>query len=70
MDNHSSVLVFQITTYIRYIYEENHSINVIENEWLNKPSSWKNKMTIWLYIYGAGSILALFGLAIYFGSIR
>ena len=63
-------LVFQITTYIRYIYKDNHSINVIENEWINKTPSWQKKMTMWLYIYGAGSVLALFGLAIYLGSTR
>jgi hypothetical protein len=60
--------VFQISTYIRYIYKENHSINVIEHKWLDKTASYRKQMRIFLFIYGAISILGFFGLAIYLGS--
>ncbi len=60
--------VFQITTYIRYIYKDNHSIDSIEHRWLDKTSLYRKRMSILLFIYGAISILGVFGLAIYLGS--
>jgi len=60
--------VFQIYTYIRYIYKEDHSIDVIEHEWLNKTPSYRKQMSIILFIYGAISVLGVFGLALYLGT--
>jgi hypothetical protein len=61
-------IIFQIYTYIRYIYREDHSIEAIEQKWLDKSSTYRKQMRILLFIYGAISIFALFGLALYLGS--
>ena len=61
-------LIFQIYTYIRYVYKENHSIEVIERKWLNKTESSIERMTYLLYIYGVFSVVVFIGLAIYAGS--
>jgi hypothetical protein len=61
-------IIFQIYTYIRYIYKESHSIDAIEREWLNRTPAYRKRMSILLFIYGAVSILGLFGLALYLGS--
>jgi len=61
-------LIFQIYTYIRYIYKEDHSINAIEHKWLNKTPSYRKQMSSLLFIYGAISIIGVFGLALYVGS--
>jgi hypothetical protein len=61
-------LIFQIYTYIRYIYKEDHSINRIEQKWLNKTPSYRKQMGVLLFIYGVISIFILFGLALYLGS--
>lgn len=61
-------LIFQIYTYIRYIYREDHSIDAIEHIWLNKTPSYRKQLRTLLFIYGAISILGVFGLALYLGS--
>ncbi|HTI09925.1 MAG TPA: hypothetical protein VL832_15265 [Puia sp.] len=60
--------IFQTYTYIRYIYREDHSIDVIERIWLNKTASYRKQLRTLLFIYGAVSIIGAFGLAIYLGS--
>jgi Ca2+/Na+ antiporter len=61
-------IIFQIYTYIRYIYREDHSIEAIERIWLNKTASYRKQLRALLFIYGAISIIGAFGLAIYLGS--
>jgi len=33
------IIIFQIGTYVRYIYNENHSIQKVENKWANVDES-------------------------------
>jgi hypothetical protein len=61
-------LVFQVTTYIRYIYKEDNSIESIERKWLSKSEFTRKRLRIYLWLYGILSVLFFFGLAIYLGS--
>lgn len=61
-------IILQITSYIRYILLENNSITTIEEKWLSKTELWRKRMKTCLFIYGAVSIISLFGIAIYIGS--
>jgi len=61
-------IIFQIYTYIRYIYKEDHSIEAIEKKWLNKSYTYRKQMRVLLFIYGTISIFPVFGLALYSGS--
>jgi glucan phosphoethanolaminetransferase (alkaline phosphatase superfamily) len=63
-------LFFQITTYVRYIYKDNNSIEVIEKKWLSRKESTQNKILKVLWLYGISSITIFLGLAIYLGSHR
>ena len=65
-----SIAIFQVTTYIRYIYKDDHSISVIEHTWLNKTEAYRNLTHKLLIIYGAGSVLLFIGLALYLGIRR
>ena len=60
-------IIFQIYTYLRYIYRDDHSIEAIEQKWLNKSSTYRKQMRILIFIYGATSIFIVFGLALYLG---
>lgn len=60
-------LIFEIYNYRRYLYQENHSAKVIESKWVKKTESSKRHESIFLFLYGAISIISSFGLAIYFG---
>jgi len=66
----SSLVIFQVTTYIRYIYKDNHSISVIEQSWLSKTEAYRNSTRKLLIIYGAGSVLLFLGLTLYLGIRR
>lgn len=66
----SSLAIFQVTTYIRYIYKDNHSISVIERSWLSKTEANRNLTRKLLIIYGAGSVLLFLGLTLYLGIRR
>lgn len=61
-------IVFQITTYIRYIYKDNHSVDVMENKWSSRTEEARQRINVVLVFYGVISIVAFFGLAVYFGS--
>jgi hypothetical protein len=61
-------IVFQVYTYIRYVYKESHSISVIEQGWLGKTPGYRKGMSVFLFIYGAVSVIALLSLAVYLGS--
>lgn len=61
-------IVFQITTYIRYIYKDNHSVDVIKNRWSSRTEDARKRMNIVLVFYGTISTVTFFGLAIYLGS--
>ena len=63
-------IIFQITTYYRYIYKENHSTIVLEKEWETKAENSRKRIFTMLYIYGGISIVACFSLAIYLGNLR
>lgn len=58
-------IVFQIQTYIRYMYREKHSIDVIKNKWLSKSDLSRKKAASFLFLYGTISIISCFGLALY-----
>ena len=61
-------LFFQVTTYIRYVYKDRHSIASIEHTWQSKPIGYRKQVGILLYIYGIGSIVAIFAVALFHGS--
>ena len=61
-------IVFQIYTYIRYIYKESRSVAVLEEKWLKKTETARAQMNLFLWIYGTISIIGCFGLAIYLGN--
>lgn len=61
-------IVFQIYTYIRYIYRENHSVDVLESKWLEKTELSRKQTSLFLLLYGIISIISFFGLAIYVGA--
>lgn len=63
-------LLFQVYTYIRYIYKESNSVKVIEEKWLNKEESYRKQSVTFQYIYVVATVVILFGLAIYVGSKR
>jgi len=58
-------LVFQIQTYIRYMYREKHSIDVIKNKWLSKSDLFRKHTSLFLFLYVTISIISCFGLALY-----
>lgn len=60
-------IVFQITTYFRYIYKSSHSVDVIESKWLGKSEAFRKQMNNAIFLYVALSIIISFGLAIYLG---
>jgi hypothetical protein len=62
------ILFFQITTYVRYVYRDNNSIQAIEEKWLNKSESYWTMHNIFGIVYIILSVILFFGLAIYFGS--
>jgi hypothetical protein len=63
-------LFFQVCTYIRYLYRSNHSIGVIEIKWNKKSKSQRASIETSLFLYVLLSIVSLFGLAIYIGSLK
>lgn len=58
-------ILFQATTYYRYIFKGARSIKVIERKWNHKTEKSRTKIRITLFLYGAISIIGSFGLAIY-----
>jgi len=64
------LIVFQIYTYIRYIYKESNSVKIIEKKWLDKSESYRKQNIFLQYMYVIASIVIFFGLAIYLGSQR
>ncbi len=63
-------VIFQITTYVRYIYKENNTVEIISKKWLDKNEKFKNIFNVSSVVYIVASIVLFFGLAIYFGSNR
>ncbi len=63
-------LVFQVVTYIRFLYRSNHSIGVIEEKWNKKSKSQRASIETSLFLYVLLSIVSLFGFAIYAGSLK
>lgn len=63
-------LVFQVVTYIRFLYRSNHSIGVIEEKWNKKSKSQQAPLETSLFLYVLLSIVSLFGFAIYIGSLK
>jgi hypothetical protein len=58
-------IVFQIYTYIRYVYQDKHSVDEIKSKWLSKTESSRKQTVFFLFLYGAISIIGCFGLALY-----
>ena len=61
-------IVFQITTYVRYIYKDNHSVDVMESKWSSRTEEARKRIYNILVFYGTISIVTFFGLAVYSGS--
>jgi hypothetical protein len=62
------VVIFQITTYVRYLYRDKYSIDVIETKWLQKTKAYQRQTSVIMVLYGATSFLGFLGLALYLGS--
>jgi hypothetical protein len=60
-------IIFQITTYIRYIYKDNHSVDVMENKWSSRAEAIRKRISVALFLYGTISIITFFSLAVYLG---
>jgi len=61
-------VVLEIYNYRRYFYQEKHSVQMIENKWLEKSEASRSQMKTMLFLYVVGSVVSFFGLAIYIGS--
>lgn len=61
-------LVFQIYTYIRYIYMDKYSIEFVEQKWFNKTERYRKRTRIIGVLYGIISLFGFFGLALFLGS--
>lgn len=61
-------LVFQVLTYYRYIYKDNHSITVMGKRWLDKTEVTRKQLSTFLFLYGAISFIGFLGVATYAGS--
>ena len=61
------VIAFQIYSYIRYIYKDNHSWQVIEKVWDGKSTNWQNSRRWLVGIHVIGTFIMTFALAIYLG---
>ena len=57
-------IIFQVYTYIRYLYKEKHSVDVIKIKWLSKKESYRKQTSFFLVLYGVISIIGFFGLAL------
>ncbi len=62
------IIFFQITTYIRYVYKETITPEIIKERWSKKTDSQKSMLRFLIFIYILISSVGLFGLAIYLGS--
>lgn len=61
-------ILLQIATYYRYIYKDTHCVEVMERKWLAITEPSRKQISNLLLLYGALSIIAFFGLAIFIGS--
>ena len=61
-------LVFQITTYLRYIYKDNHSVAMMESKWSGSPEAIRKRISVALFLYGTVSVVTFFGFAVYMGN--
>lgn len=62
------LLFFQIINYIRYIYRETISIQLVEERWQKKTEAQKVRIRALRFLYIALSVGIFFGLAIFLGS--
>jgi hypothetical protein len=62
------IVFFQVTTYIRYIYKENNSIEIIEKRWFELDEITRKNVKRLIFIYIILSISIFFGLAIFLGT--
>lgn len=62
------IFVFQVFTYIRYIYKESHSVDLIEKKWMEKSETSRRRTWNFLFFYGVMSLSLFIGLAIYLGA--
>jgi len=59
---------FQIITYMRYVFNKSHSVQVIEERWVNTSEITKKRIQQFAAVYITFSILLFFGVAIFIGS--
>jgi len=62
------IIFFQITTYIRYVYKETITPEIIKERWVSKTDSQKIQLRSFMVVYILLSSIGFFGLAIYLGS--
>lgn len=61
------VVFFQITTWYRYNYKEQPSVETLEKMWEEKPLEYRKQHSAFQGVYGILTIAGFFGLAIYLG---
>ncbi len=59
---------FQVTTYIRYVYKEKVTPEILKERWARKTDSQKVRLRCLMVVYTLLSTIGFFGLAIYLGS--
>lgn len=62
------IIFFQITTYIRYVYKETITPEIIKKRWATKTDSQKIQLRSLMVVYILLSSIGFLGLAIYLGS--
>ena len=63
-------IIFQITTYIRYIYREDNSIEEIEKKWFALSEPQRSTISVLSVVYIISTLILFFGVAIFIGSKR
>ncbi len=63
-------VIFQITTYIRYVYREKHSVDVIRQAWSKKSDANRKQIRTLALLYSLLSPGVFFGVVIYLGIKR
>ena len=61
-------LIFQIITYVRYVYKDNNTCQITQAKWLNQNDLSGRKKSYFIALYIILSVILFFGVAIYLGS--
>lgn len=63
------LVILQIISYVRYIFKENHSVEVVARAWTELSASQRQLLKIFALSYSILSLVSCIGVAIYSGSL-